>query len=284
MRDLEIRGAGNLLGAEQSGHISAVGFELYNEMLSAAVQRMRALQQGATPPPPPPPPITVELPLTAHLPEPYIADLNLRLSVYWQLSHAASAATVDEVAVELAVFGPPPPVVEEPVMVGAVPSGARRRPAIAHDRGRRDRATSAGGHRPPRRARDVNPDLVQVGTAQIRIEARTGWREALEATLARLQPDWSRPGRRQRTTAPSPRTWPGRRAPSGRRGAERYAGGRGLALFRPAKPWHRGFPECRSRRSPAAVAVHNVQATCLEAVMNFFSPILARARTSDSAG
>ena len=52
MRDLEIRGAGNLLGAEQSGHMAAVGFDLYVRLLAEAVERLKALQRGETPPPP----------------------------------------------------------------------------------------------------------------------------------------------------------------------------------------------------------------------------------------
>ena len=52
LRDLEIRGAGNLLGAEQSGHMAAVGFDLYVRLLGEAVERLKALQRGETPPPP----------------------------------------------------------------------------------------------------------------------------------------------------------------------------------------------------------------------------------------
>src|SRR5207249_2930987 len=52
LRDLEIRGAGNLLGAEQSGHIGAVGFDLYVRLLADAVERLKALQRGERPPPP----------------------------------------------------------------------------------------------------------------------------------------------------------------------------------------------------------------------------------------
>src|SRR5947199_9798508 len=69
LRDLEIRGAGNLLGAEQSGFMAAVGFDLYVKLLSGAVEQMRAVIRGE----PPPPdtngtPLTIDLPLSAHLP------------------------------------------------------------------------------------------------------------------------------------------------------------------------------------------------------------------------
>src|SRR5207245_5759382 len=80
LRDLEIRGAGNLLGAEQSGFMAAVGFDLYVRLLSGAVERMRALLAGETPPDEEgSPEVTIDLPLSAHLPPSYVADLNVRL-------------------------------------------------------------------------------------------------------------------------------------------------------------------------------------------------------------
>jgi transcription-repair coupling factor (superfamily II helicase) len=101
LRDLEIRGAGNLLGSEQSGHMAAVGFDLYIRLLGEAVERLKALQRGETPPPPlsSRPAITLDLPLTAHLPVAYIPDLNLRLAVYQRLSQAqddAEAAAIEQ--------------------------------------------------------------------------------------------------------------------------------------------------------------------------------------------
>jgi transcription-repair coupling factor (superfamily II helicase) len=111
MRDLEIRGAGNLLGAEQSGHMAAVGFDLYVRLLNDAVERLKALQRGETPPPPSfgRPAVTLDLPLTAHLPEGYIPDLNLRLAVYQRLSQAGDDATAAAIEQELRDrFGPIP--------------------------------------------------------------------------------------------------------------------------------------------------------------------------------
>ncbi|HUS83331.1 MAG TPA: transcription-repair coupling factor, partial [Dehalococcoidia bacterium] len=68
LRDLEIRGAGNLLGAEQSGHIGAVGFDLYTRLLADAVEELKALQRGEKPPVPSTalPPLAIDLPLVAH--------------------------------------------------------------------------------------------------------------------------------------------------------------------------------------------------------------------------
>ena len=90
LRDLEIRGAGNLLGAEQSGHIGAVGFDLYVRLLAEAVERLKALQRGEEPPLPATarPAVTIDLPLTAHIPDSYVPDLNLRLALYQRLASA----------------------------------------------------------------------------------------------------------------------------------------------------------------------------------------------------
>lgn len=89
MRDLEIRGAGNILGAEQSGHIATVGYELYMRLLSQAVDEVRsgqpALEQG---------PITLDLPMTALIPEDYVADTELRLNLYRQI---AAVQSLDDV-------------------------------------------------------------------------------------------------------------------------------------------------------------------------------------------
>ncbi len=92
MRDLEIRGAGNLLGAEQSGHIAAVGFDLYVRLLGEAVERLKAAaarRDAAAAGHRRARPSILDLPLTAYLPDAYIPDLNLRLAVYQRLSQAA---------------------------------------------------------------------------------------------------------------------------------------------------------------------------------------------------
>ncbi|HXH20424.1 MAG TPA: transcription-repair coupling factor, partial [Dehalococcoidia bacterium] len=103
LKDLEIRGAGNLLGVEQSGHMAAVGFDLYVRLLGEAVQRLKALQRGETPPEPliGRPAMVVDLPLTAYLPETYVPDLNLRLALYQRLARAASNAEVDAIEQEM---------------------------------------------------------------------------------------------------------------------------------------------------------------------------------------
>jgi transcription-repair coupling factor (superfamily II helicase) len=89
LRDLEIRGSGNILGAEQSGQIGAVGFDLYVRLLADAVEGLKALARGEEPPPPKlQPPIVIDLPLAAYIPESYVGDLNLRLALYQRLAAA----------------------------------------------------------------------------------------------------------------------------------------------------------------------------------------------------
>jgi transcription-repair coupling factor (superfamily II helicase) len=89
LKDLEIRGAGNLLGAEQSGHVHAVGFDLYMEMLEKAVADLRGQKiedEFET---------SIQLKINAFIPEEYIDDVTLRLSLYRKI---ASAKTHDAVA------------------------------------------------------------------------------------------------------------------------------------------------------------------------------------------
>ena len=103
MRDLEIRGAGNLLGTQQSGHIATVGYELYCRLLEQAVRGMRAL------PPSEPPAVNVDLPGEAWLPRDYVPDLRAKIDVYRRLSRVTAESQVDELATELADrFGPLP--------------------------------------------------------------------------------------------------------------------------------------------------------------------------------
>ena len=97
MRDLEIRGAGNLLGAEQSGHIAAVGFEMYLRLLEEAV----ALARGEAPEHAEERAVIVELPIDAYLPPGYVMDEIERVDLYRRASGAASLAEVDDLAEEM---------------------------------------------------------------------------------------------------------------------------------------------------------------------------------------
>jgi transcription-repair coupling factor (superfamily II helicase) len=112
MKDLEIRGAGNLLGPEQSGQIGAVGFELYSQLLTEAVEERRAGGKAKTTLPPIS--TTVDLPLPAFIPEEYVPDLNTRLSLYLRLAKVSLPGELDELEGELEDrFGPLPPEVKD---------------------------------------------------------------------------------------------------------------------------------------------------------------------------
>jgi transcription-repair coupling factor (superfamily II helicase) len=103
MKDLEIRGAGNLLGQEQSGHISAVGFDLYMEMLSEEVARLKGevVSRERIP--------RIDLKLTAFIPDVYIPDPSIRLGVYRRLHLCHDGKELDELLEEMDDrFGPPP--------------------------------------------------------------------------------------------------------------------------------------------------------------------------------
>ncbi len=105
MRDLEIRGAGNLLGSEQSGHIAAVGFEMYLRLLEEAV----ALAQGNPVEEEAAAPVIVELALDAYLPVDYVRDEVERVDLYRRASGVHTLVELDDLAEELAErFGEPP--------------------------------------------------------------------------------------------------------------------------------------------------------------------------------
>ncbi len=104
MKDLEIRGAGNMLGGEQSGHIADVGFDLYVRLVGEAVADFRG--DGAEPDLDE---VRIELPVEAHLPHDYIPSERLRLEIYKRLAEVRSDADVDGIGAELQDrYGEPP--------------------------------------------------------------------------------------------------------------------------------------------------------------------------------
>ena len=103
MRDLEIRGAGNLLGTGQTGHIAAIGYDLYCQMVNEAIAELNGEEVR------PPAEVKIELPLDAHLPADYVAREDARLDAYRRLAEVRSASDVDDIAAEwLDRFGPLP--------------------------------------------------------------------------------------------------------------------------------------------------------------------------------
>ena len=96
MKDLEIRGAGNLLGGEQSGHIAGVGFDLYLRLVGEAVANFRGDTEEAAPAE-----VKIELPINAHMPHEYVSSERLRLAAYREIAQATSAEALDEIREEL---------------------------------------------------------------------------------------------------------------------------------------------------------------------------------------
>jgi transcription-repair coupling factor (superfamily II helicase) len=101
LKDLEIRGAGTLLGLKQSGFISAVGFSLYTRLLAEAVEAQKARQAGIPEPKKSPlPPPTIDLPFRAFIPEDYVGDVETRLSLYQKLSRVDKVEQIEGLAQE----------------------------------------------------------------------------------------------------------------------------------------------------------------------------------------
>ena len=122
LKDLEIRGAGSMLGADQSGQVASVGFEAYSQLMAEAVTE---LTQGA--PVEREPEITVDLPIDAHLPKDYVADEGLRLEAYRLIAQVRDARGVKAAKEELVDrYGPLPEPAERLVSVAALKAALRR--------------------------------------------------------------------------------------------------------------------------------------------------------------
>ncbi|MPZ62003.1 MAG: transcription-repair coupling factor [Propionibacteriales bacterium] len=120
MKDLEIRGAGNLLGGEQSGHIADVGFDLYMRLVGEAVAEFR--DDGV----PEVPETRIELPVNAHLPHDYIPSQRLRLEMYQRLAEVRAEEQIREVLAELDDrYGDVPPPVAALLQVARLRVAAR---------------------------------------------------------------------------------------------------------------------------------------------------------------
>jgi transcription-repair coupling factor (superfamily II helicase) len=169
MRDLDIRGAGNLLGDEQSGHVAAVGFELYCQMIDEAVEAASGTEEPAFEP------LRFDVAVDAYLPPDYVPFEAAKIDLHRRVAAAREPGQLREIRDELDDrFGPPPPEVEnlialqrariELARAGArAGRGARRAPRGSDlrmaragrrpSRSRRARGTTGGGARTRRRAR-----------------------------------------------------------------------------------------------------------------------------------
>ncbi|MCI0439790.1 MAG: transcription-repair coupling factor [Chloroflexi bacterium] len=208
MKDLEIRGAGNILGAEQSGHIHAVGFDLYTRLLSNAVEELRAqregvrsqasgISQGISLTPDtldliPREEATVDLKIPASLPDDYITDLTLRLGAYQRLVKLTDPAEVDEMEDELRDrFGPLPWQAQNLLYIVRLKMRAQRAgvESITLEGDKivlRLKDEIGGARRALQRAMRAP---VEIGNTQIRLlteNLRDGWEAPLMDTVTRL--------------------------------------------------------------------------------------------------
>ena len=195
MRDLEIRGAGNILGADQSGHIQEVGLDLYTQLLEEAVRELEreggadSGQESSVEEEP----TRIELPLNAGIPEEYIQHLPTRLSVYQRLAKLTQRRELPEIREELLDrFGAIPDEVESLMKVAelralagsaGVESVIRTSDAIVISL----RNAVGGAKAPLQRALGA---ATQVGNSQIQMPLRPlgdNWLARLTRTLERLQ-------------------------------------------------------------------------------------------------
>jgi transcription-repair coupling factor (superfamily II helicase) len=189
LRDLEIRGAGNLLGSEQSGFMAAVGFDLYVKLLSGAVEHIRAVMRGEPPPPEEGLPVTIDLPLSAHLPPSYVPDLNTRLALYQRLSAAPDPKEVSVIGQEMVDrFGEPPAAARSllyVVSLRALAAQAQIQSIATED----DVAVvrMQEGETLPREPLEASVlKGVQLGRTALRVELGDGWRERLRRTIEQV--------------------------------------------------------------------------------------------------
>ena len=190
MKDLEIRGAGNLLGPEQSGHIHAVGYELYAQMLSEAIEELRSERQGNnTANAEITSAVKVSLPLSAYVPANYIPDLTIRLGFYRRLAKYMNRDDLKVIKGELIDrFGPLPNPVADLLYVVEMKS-------LAHSAGitsiTQDGITGIIQFEEPisgaRLAiQKALGEAVTVGHRQVRMPLKTNWKEDLLRTIDKV--------------------------------------------------------------------------------------------------
>ncbi|MBI4282590.1 MAG: transcription-repair coupling factor [Chloroflexi bacterium] len=189
MRDLEIRGAGNILGAEQSGHIHAVGYDLYSQMLAEAVEELKGQQDGSAGVAPQPTEVKLSLPISAYIPLHYIPDLTTRLGVYQRLARPLRREQVDPLGDEIRDrFGPLPKAVRDLLYVVEVKALAREAGAESISQDGKVAVIQlrepVGGARMA--LQKALGKATQVGHSQIRVALHGDWRQALVQTLENL--------------------------------------------------------------------------------------------------
>jgi transcription-repair coupling factor (superfamily II helicase) len=189
MRDLEIRGAGDILGTRQSGHIAAVGFDLYTRLLARAVQELRAQREGQPVPPEPLGGIRIDLPIPVRLSEDYVPDVRLRLHMYRRLAELSTMAQVDEMEQELADrFGPLPRPARNLMYQLRLKALARDAGvgAIGVENGRLVLRSGRGDYAEREKLRRVLGERAAIARRGIWLPMEHGWREELVAVLREM--------------------------------------------------------------------------------------------------
>ncbi|MBQ1501927.1 MAG: transcription-repair coupling factor, partial [Firmicutes bacterium] len=122
MRDLELRGAGNILGAEQHGHIAAVGFDLYCKLLAEEMEKARGIEKPAAEVS-----TQIDLDVNAYIPDSFVPDSVLKVEFYKRLAACTSLSEIDDLSAELSDrYGPLPAQVENMLDIGRIRVPARR--------------------------------------------------------------------------------------------------------------------------------------------------------------
>jgi transcription-repair coupling factor (superfamily II helicase) len=195
MKDLEIRGAGNLLGAAQSGYINSVGFSLYTRLLAEAVEELKANRAGKSveelkssrlPSP------SVALPLPAFIPEDYVADIEARLSLYQHLVDIVRPEQTAEMVADFADrFGPPPVEVANLLYAVKIKALAARVgiESISTEEGHILIKLLPGLELDRKKLELVIKDGIKVGRRHLRLDPKKlgrEWRKSLEEVLGRM--------------------------------------------------------------------------------------------------
>ena len=184
--DLDIRGAGNLLGDEQSGHIREVGIELYQQMLEEAVAEARGLDGGASADEEWSPQIGIGTAVL--IPESYVADLNVRMELYRRLSRLVEAQEIEAFAAELIDrFGSLPGEVENLLAIVAVKQLSKRAGVDKVDAGPKGAVISFRNNEFANPAGLVAFISDQVGTAKLRPDHKLVFMRGWESPKERLQ-------------------------------------------------------------------------------------------------
>ncbi|MFN8533004.1 MAG: TRCF domain-containing protein [Dehalococcoidia bacterium] len=188
VRDLEIRGAGNLLGVEQSGNIDAVGFELYTRLLAEAVAELKASVEGrpvaeVLPPPTPTPAIDLRLP--AYLPNDFVEDQATRLLLYHRLVGARTPGEVENLAQEIRDrFGELPEPVRNLLYIGTLRTMAAGRGIEAITTRDENVVIQVAGRLDRPSLERALGRTVRVGASQLHIpRGRNGWTETLRKAV-----------------------------------------------------------------------------------------------------